>query len=97
MFDLDEKHDPWRGGVYLTTASSTFEADLLESKLKAEQIPCLKRYRGASNFLEITMGMSSAYPVSIYVPESALERAREIIEPVPIDDDFVEASMEEEE
>lgn len=86
-----ESKEPWRDGVYLTTASSSFEADMLISKLDAEGIPAMKRYIGASNFLEITMGMSSAYPVEIYVPESALEKAKEAIKPVPIDDDFVEA------
>ena len=90
MFDT-EKKEPWRGGVYLTTASSSFEADLFISKLEAEGIPAMKRYVGASNFIEISMGMSSAYPVEIYVPESALEEAEEVIRPVPIDDDFMEA------
>ncbi len=90
MFDT-EKKEPWRGGVYLTTASSSFEADIFISKLEAEGIPAMKRYVGASNFIEISMGMSSAYPVEIYVPESALEEAGEVIKPVPIDDDFMEA------
>lgn len=90
MFDT-ENREPWRGGVYLTTASSSFEADLLVSKLEAEEIPAMKRYIGASNFIEITMGMTHAYPVEIYVPESTVEIAREVIRPVPIGDDFEEA------
>lgn len=68
----------------------------MESKLRAEGIPVLKRYEGASNFLEISMGFNSAYPIELYVPEQALERARELIEPVPIEDDFEEALDEEE-
>ena len=95
MFESDNR-EPWRGGVYLTTASSSFEADLFVSKLESEGIPAMKRYMGASNFIEITMGMTSAYPVEIYVPESTLEEAREVIRPVPIEDDFEEAGGGEE-
>lgn len=91
MIGRKKKEAPWRGGVYLTTVSTSFEADLLESKLRACDIPVLKRYEGASNFLEITLGFNSAYPIELYVPEEALEEAREVIRPVPIEDDFVEA------
>ena len=80
----------WRGGVYLCTAKSSFEADMLESKLRSENIPCVKRYRGASNFLEIAMGANFMHPIDIYVPESLLEDARNIIVAVPLDDDFDE-------
>jgi len=76
----------WRGGVYLCTAKSSFEADLLESKLKSEEIPCVKRYRGASNFLEIAMGSNTAFPIDIYVPESTLEDAKNTIVAVPLDE-----------
>ena len=91
MFDVENK-EPWRGGVYLTTASNSFEADIFVSKLEAEGIPAMKRYIGASNFIEITMGTTSAYPVEIYVPERTLETAQMVIEPVPIEDDFEEAA-----
>lgn len=98
MFDIFgyKKHEgAWRNGVYLTTAGSSFEADILESKLRAEGIPSEKRYAGASNFLEISMGFQNAYPIEIYVPEQELERAQEAIVPVPIDDDFEEMPPEE--
>ena len=78
MFE-SENREPWRGGVYLTTASNSFEADIFVSKLEAEGIPAMKRYMGASNFIEIAMGMTSAYPVEIYVPESTLEEAQEYL------------------
>lgn len=94
-FEKRKKEEPWRGGVWLTTVSSSFEADLLESKLRAEAIPVLRKYEGASNFLEISMGFNSAYPIELYVPEQALQKARELIEPVPIGDDFEEAEDEE--
>ena len=91
MFD-EENKEPWRGGVYLTTASNSFDADIFVSKLDAEGIPAMKRYIGASNFIEIAMGTTSAYPVEIYVPEKTLETAQMVIEPVPIEDDFEEAA-----
>jgi len=80
----DQKGKEWRYGVYLCTAKDSFEADLLESKLRSEGIPSIKKFRGASNFLEIFMGSSSAYPIDIYVPGEALEDARNIIVAVPI-------------
>ena len=82
--DIIEKE--WRGGVYLCTAKSSFEADLLESKLKSENIPCVKRYKGASNFLEIAMGSNTMFPIDIYVPESTLEDAKNVIIAVPLED-----------
>lgn len=86
----------WRGGVYLTTARTSFEADLLESKLRAEGIPAMKRYEGAGNYLEITFGLNSVYPIELYVPEQALEQAKELIKPVPLEDDYIEAGADTE-
>lgn len=71
------------------------QADILISKLAAEGIPCMKRHEGASNFLELYMGVSTMFPVELYVPEESLEQALEIIRPVPIEDDFDEISEEE--
>ena len=102
MFGRDrhlKTDEPWRGGVYLTTAKTSLEADIIESKLTGAGIPSLKRYEGAANFIEITMGFNSAFPIEIYVPEEKLEEAREVIVPVPIDDDFedFEGDFEEKE
>ncbi len=80
----------WREGVYLCTCESSLQADIIESKLRSEGIPCLKKYKGASNFIEIAMGNSTAFPIDIYVREETLDAARDIIIPVPIDDDFEE-------
>ena len=51
VLDRPKKDAPWRNGVYLTTAKTSFEADIIASKLEAEGIPCVKNYRGASNFM----------------------------------------------
>lgn len=89
MFKRKEEKE-WRGGVYLCTAKDSFEADLLESKLRSEDIPCEKRYQGASNFLEIAMGANSAFPIDLYVPEATLEDARNVIVAVPLEECQVE-------
>lgn len=79
----------WRDGVFLCTAANSMEADILESKLMGEGIPSIRRYKGASNAMEIFMGQSLAFPIDIYVPEETLEDARNIIVPFPLmDEDF---------
>jgi len=74
----------WRNGVYLTTAMNSLEADILESKLRGEGIPVIKRYKGAGNAMEIIMGSSYSYPIELYVPEETLEDARNIIVAIPL-------------
>ena len=83
---MKEEREKWRGGVYLCTTKSSFEADILESKLRSENIPCIKKYKGASNFLEIAMGSNSAFPIELYVPEHTLEDAKNVIVAVPLDE-----------
>lgn len=80
----EEEQKEWRGGVYLCTTKDSFEADILESKLRGEGVPSIKKFKGASNFLEIFMGSNSAFPIDIYVPAETLEDARNIIVAVPI-------------
>lgn len=86
MFIEQKEKSPWRDGVYLCTAETSFEADLLSSKLDSENIPCVKKYQGASNFLEISMGCSTVYHIELYVPEQTLEDARNVIVAVPLED-----------
>ena len=88
MFEKNDQKE-WRDGVYLCTAKNSFEADLFESKLRSEGIPSLKKFKGASNFLEIFMGSNSACPIDIYVPEETLEDARNIIVAVPLTSDEI--------
>ena len=92
----NKEHEPWRDGVYLTTVQTTFEADIIESKLSSEGIPSIRRYEGGGNYLEIVFGQQNVFPIEIYVPEDALERAKEAIVSVPVDDDFEEAGEETE-
>lgn len=88
MFEKKDQKE-WRDGVYLCTAKNSFEADILESKLRSEGIPSIKKFKGASNFLEIFMGSNSAFPIEIFVPEETLEDAKNVIIAVPlVEDDF---------
>lgn len=99
MFGNDEPKNEWRGGVYLTTVKKSFDADLLESKLKSEGIPCLKKYVGASNAMEIIMGTNIGFSIDLYVPEEALEDAKNIIIAFPLlsdESEELEAISEEE-
>ena len=76
----------WRNGVFLCHTESSFQADMLESKLRSEGIPCVKKYEGASNFIEIALGSNTSYAIDLYVPAEKLEDARNIIVPVDLDD-----------
>lgn len=80
----NEENQEWRDGVYLCTAKNSFEADLLESKLRSEGIPSIKKFKGAGNFLEIFMGSNTTNPIDIYVPGGTLEEAKNVIVAVPI-------------
>jgi hypothetical protein len=83
----------WRDGSFLCTASNSLEADIIESKLRGEDIPSGRRYRGAGNFLEIFMGSNSTCPIDIYVPAAALEDARNIIIAFPLSGEDAEGAF----
>ncbi|NLP29623.1 MAG: hypothetical protein GX363_00680 [Clostridiales bacterium] len=90
MFGMKEK-ERYRGGVFLTRAKNSLEADILESKLRSEGIPVVRRYVGPSNAMEIIMGSNMTHPIDLYVPEETIEDAKNIIIAVPIiSDDFAE-------
>ena len=80
-----KKPEQWRGGVYLCTVYDSFQADILESKLRSEGIPCQKGYEGAGNYLEIFFGKNTSQGIDLYVPAECLEDAKNIIVPVDLD------------
>ncbi len=88
---MSDKKKNWRYGTYLTTVDNSMEADILESKLRGEGIPVIRKYRGSGNAMEIIMGSSLSYPIDLYVPVETLDDAKNIIIPVPIlSDDLIE-------
>lgn len=82
----ENENREWRDGVYLCTAKNSFEADIFESKLNSEGIPCIKKYKGAGNFMEIFMGANLMFPIDIYVPEETLEDAKNVVAAVPLEE-----------
>lgn len=89
MLGITDKKE-WRDGVYLCTANGSFEADIFESKLRGEGIPCIRKFRGASNAMEIFMGQSVVFPIDIFVPEETLEDAKNIILAFPLEENSPE-------
>lgn len=87
----------WRGGAYLCTVNDSFQADLLESKLRSEGIPYQRKYVGSSGYLEIVFGNNTVGEIELYVPEDCLEDARNVIVPVDLDDCEEELEAPEEE
>jgi hypothetical protein len=84
IYKEEERKEAWRDGVYLCTATDNVEADILESKLRGEGIPCERRWKGAGNFLEIFMGVNNICPIELYVPAESLADAQNIIIPFPL-------------
>jgi hypothetical protein len=86
--ELDGSTDDyrWRDGAYLCTVNNSFQADILESKLRSEDIPTQRKYVGASGYLEIVFGNNLVGDIEIYVPAECLEDAKNIIVPVDLDD-----------
>lgn len=70
--DEDEK-------AFLTTAADSFQADILESKLKFYGIPVMKSYRETGDYLKIYMG-ATPFGVDLYVPSKLLTVAKELME-----------------
>jgi hypothetical protein len=67
------------GAAFLLTAADPVELGIIESKLRAAQIPAFKKFREAGDPLNIVMG-APIYGVDLYVPSEQLEAAKELIE-----------------
>ena len=79
----------------LTVASNDIEAGMIESMLSTENIPVLRKQRGAGQYMKIYMGMSTE-GVELYVPAESLEKARELIR-VRTSEEAPEGEAEDEE
>ena len=65
--------------TFLTTADSVMSADMIEAMLRDNDIPVLKKYRGAGLHVKIFSGNTNS-GIDMYVPSGSLEKAKEIIE-----------------
>ena len=65
------------------------EAEMLQTMLEAYGIPSVQQMPGAGAFGKVILGLSGS-GVDIYVPESRLEEARELLKGEPVDDELQE-------
>lgn len=63
---------------FLTNVYNSQVADMLVALLEAEEIPVIKKHKGAGQYVEICLG--TANDVDLYVPESCLDEAVSLIE-----------------
>lgn len=63
--------------AYLLTAADEMEYKILEAKLNEYDIPLTIRYRGAGGITQIYMGRT--FGLDVYVPEAAMQKAKEIL------------------
>lgn len=64
--------------AFLTSASSIYEAEIIEGLLNTNNIPVLKKVNNADGYLSIYMGATNC-GVDLFVPSKLLEEAKDII------------------
>lgn len=64
--------------AFLLTVSDDMEYKIVESKLGEYGIPITKRYKGSGAVTQIYMGRT--FGLDVYVPETVLRKAKEILE-----------------
>jgi len=73
---MDMKNEEW---VPVFQASNEIEANIIESIFKSEDIPVLKRYREAGEYLMLYMGMTNM-GIDIFVPADLEIKAKQILD-----------------
>lgn len=84
--DIDDR--PWEftdnQPVLLTVRGNNFEAGQIKAFLEDSNIPVMIKHRGSDQYLTVIFGsggiFSGLQSVEIYVPENALEKAKQLIE-----------------
>lgn len=66
------------GVTLLTSVPNEIEAGMIETLLKEEEIPVIRKQRGAGQYLEIYMAMST-YGIDLYVADEHLEMAKALV------------------
>lgn len=64
--------------AFLISVGGSIEADMMEALLNESNIPVLKKFRDAGDYLKIYMG-GTIYGVDIYVPSRLLGEAKQIV------------------
>ncbi|HHV99380.1 MAG TPA: hypothetical protein GXX36_07375 [Clostridiaceae bacterium] len=63
---------------FLINVADDIEARIIESKLKLHGIPIMRKYRGASAYVNLYTG-NTMFGIDLYVPSRALDTAKDII------------------
>ena len=83
---LDAAGEREKAVLFREMFDSPADTDMLISYLAAYGIPCFKYYDKDGGAGKIINGFSG-YGVSLYVPESRLEEAKELAEAKPLEED----------
>ncbi len=84
-----QKTNQIEGQTLLLTASDDVEANIIESILKANEVPITKVYRDNGGFFTIVLG-KSVLGIDVFVPMEMLEKAKEILDSAQdIDDEEI--------
>lgn len=73
-----QQKTPPEGMALLVTTYDKIEADVLESKLLAYEIPVAREYRETGAYLTILLG-NTAFGVDMFVPTDRLDEAKNIM------------------
>jgi hypothetical protein len=76
-----DKEDEW---IFLKNLDDRNEINILEPLFKSEDIPILKNYKEAGEYLKIYMGMTS-FGIDVYVPKSKYDTALKILKDLKLD------------
>ena len=79
FFGLDKVSPHDENCELLTTVNDNIALSVLRSILDGEKIPYLIRERGSGSSVKIIAGYSM-FGTDVFVPTSAIERAREVLE-----------------
>ena len=81
----DEQGQDEKAVLLASTFDSPADADTVISLLSAYGVPCFKYYDREGGAGKVINGFSG-YGVSLYVPASRLEEARELLAATPVED-----------
>jgi len=76
-------------GTFLFTADDIIMADTVEALLKDNDIPVLRKYRGAGLHMKIIFG-SPIEGIDLFVPPPLYEKAKELLDVLFSDDAILE-------
>ena len=83
---IDAQGEKEKAVLLTSTFDSTADADMLISLLAAYRIPCFKYFDYEGGAGKVINGFSG-FGVSLYVPASRLEEARDILNATPVESD----------